>query len=84
MADQMTNEEMMGYCKIRRDCHDNSMTTGSTDENEFDSTYECWMDEWDYDNDGEFDEHNKARVRLRRLLSGIQRRLDNNFVGYEG
>ena len=24
-----------------------------TDDN---GTYECWMDEWDYDNDGEFDE----------------------------
>ena len=41
------------------DCEDGSdesmmvLEKKCTDDN---GTYECWMDEWDYDNDGEFDE----------------------------
>ena len=36
-----------------------------TDEGNY---YECWMDEWDYDNDGD---SKRVTGRLRRLLSGI-------------
>ena len=47
------------------DCEDGSDEWDDGPEEEFhfydnctddNGTYECWMDEWDYDNDGEFDE----------------------------